>query len=183
MQKVHVFQTVKGGVGCTTTAIGFSAWLANETQEKVTLIAMTNDDASVSLTSTWQHGVEYLDCIGHSEMYVRDLVSTLEGHVVIDAGNAKIDFPKDWNTHIVVDNKYLSLRQVTMVRDYKDEYDSFVVTMHPDSALTLNDCRLVLGLPLFISVNWSTKTGRGMDAGLFPRSGDIRAYYPNLVVA
>lgn len=182
MKRVHVFHTVKGGVGCTTTAVGYACWLASETREPVTLVAVTNDDAKLVMYSGWQDKVNvivYDKTFDHLTTDVAEMV----GHVVIDAGYVTYATVRndDWAKHLVVENHYLCLRQMTMNENFrKGLYDDLVVLMSEGASLTLNDCSLVARLPIFLSVKRDEKTGRAVDAGLFPRLESLQDYRPNI---
>lgn len=187
MNRVHVFQSVKGGVGCTTSAVGFACWLANEKQENVTLIAL-NDDAVSVMSSEWAGKVRIIV----AESYLRtnrriaEMVDETQGYVVVDAGMGLDPYNDDnegWSRHLVTENHYLALRRSTLSKDYEN-YDDFVVLFDKEGALTKHDCKTVLRLPMFFSVDRSTAVARSVDAGLFPRNGDqLFLYYPEQVSA
>lgn len=185
MKKVNAFHTVKGGVGCTTTAVGYACWLASDTGQPVTLIALTNDDAKLVLDSKWENQVNVVVYDNTFDNLAGFIDETL-GYVVIDAGSTphlRSEW-SDWAKHLVVENHYLCLRQMTMSQAFGEKhYDDLVVLMSEGASLTLNDCSLVSKLPIFLSVDRNKDVARRIDAGLFPNPTDVRRYQPNLVGA
>lgn len=185
MKKVNAFHTIKGGVGCTTTAVGYACWLANETGQPVTLIALTNDDAKLVMDGKWANQVNvvvYDNTFDHLAGFIEETL----GYVVIDAGSTphlRSEW-SDWAKHLVVENHYLCLRQMTMSQEFGEKhYDDIVVVTSEGSALTLSDCSLVAKLPIFLSVERDKNIARRIDAGLFPNVSDTEKYQPNLVQA
>jgi cellulose biosynthesis protein BcsQ len=185
MKRVHVFQSVKGGVGCTTSAVGFACWLANEKQETVTLIAL-NDDAMSVLTNKSHVRVIVAEGAQRVNFNIVEMVNQTQGYVVVDAGTALDSFPddyEDWVRHLVTQNHYLALRRSTLFNSYT-EYDDVVVVMDKEGALSVGDCKMVLKLPMFFSVQRDPALARSIDAGLFPRDlGQVALFQPEQVSA
>lgn len=180
MNRVHVFQSVKGGVGCTTVATGFACWLASEYGTKVTVIGM-NDDAKVTLNQNMVDTVEATTC---DPFVLVSTVAMTDGPVVIDAGMTPLTLPSEWSKHLVTESHYVALRRAINAGDLLKTYDDMVVLHSPNGALTVADCAMVTKLPLFFSVERTPETARAVDAGLFPRHpGGAEEYRPVLVTA
>jgi cellulose biosynthesis protein BcsQ len=181
MNRVHVFQSVKGGVGCTTSAVGFACWLANQKGEKVTFIAL-NDDAESVLDRQYGEKVRIIVAEGAQKVNhnIVRMVSETDGYVVVDAGTELYPFNEGnegWLRHLVTENHYLALRRATF--DAKDGFDDFVLLCDTNSVLTKRDCMAVLRLPMFFSVDRTDSVSRSIDAGLFPRdAGQFCQYEP-----
>lgn len=185
MKRVHVFQSVKGGVGCTTSAVGFACWLAQEKRETVTLIAL-NDDAMSVLTDRSHVRIIVAEGAQKVNFRIVEMVNETQGYVVVDAGTALDSFPddyEDWVRHLVTQNHYLALRRSTLFNSYT-EYDDFVAVMDKEGSLSVGDCKMVLKLPMFFSVQRDPALARSIDAGLFPRDlGQVSLFQPEQVSA
>lgn len=177
MNKVHVFHSIKGGVGCSSNAVGFSCWLHSEFGEPVTLIDLSSD---LSLILSPNKGVEIISHEGKGIASLTDLVSVTEGYVVIDAGSKELNFREDWVNHLCIDNHYLSLSRAAKMNSSRS-YDDVVVLVDKEAALTVEDCVKVTRLPLFFSVDREISAGRSIDAGLFPTKTQISNYQPAMV--
>ncbi len=186
MKRVHVFQSVKGGVGCTTSAVGFACWLAQEKGDTVTIIAL-NDDAMSVLTHNNGH-VRIIVAEGsqRTNYCIRQMANETHGYVVVDAGTALYPFNEDnegWVRHLVTQNHYLALRRSSVYKDYEN-YDDFVAVMDKEGSLSVGDCKMVLKLPMFFSVQRDPALARSIDAGLFPRDlGQVSLFQPEQVSA
>jgi cellulose biosynthesis protein BcsQ len=185
MNRVHVFQSVKGGVGCTTSAVGFACWLANEKRETVTLIAL-NDDAMSVLTDRSHVRIIVAEGSQKTNYRIAEMANETHGYVVVDAGTTLDPFNddnEDWVRHLVTQNHYLALRRSTLHNDYEN-YDDFVAVMDKEGSLSVGDCKMVLRLPMFFSVQRDPALARSIDAGLFPRDlGQVSLFQPEQVSA
>ena len=169
MRKVDVFQTLKGGVGCTVSAVGYACALADKTGRKVTLICLQDDDAKSVMYTQYEDTVNIMV---YDKPFITDLVADVEAldtHVVIDAGSIPLKRNAEWATHLVVENHYLSLRRMTMTTDYKERFDDIVVVFDKGGALSLTDVTKVADLNVFLLINRDEKIARSVDAGLFPK--------------
>ena len=184
MKKVHVFRSVKGGVGCTVNAVGFASWLAKEYDEPVLVIGVNDDVKSVmsySATNVLKNiEVHVLDDL--SSYYLQTLVDDREsGYVVIDAGQAEMRFLEEWESHLCIQNHYLALRRaVNRLEGGLNEYDNIVVTVDTEAPLGVEDAKLVTRLPVFFAVARDAKIQRFVDAGMFPRVEHIDLFSPVL---
>lgn len=168
MRKVDVFQTLKGGVGCTVSAVGYACALADKTGRKVTLICLQDDDAKSVMYTKYE---DIVNIVVYDKPFT-DLVAdvdAMETHVVIDAGSIPLKRNAEWASHLVVENHYLSLRRMTMTLNYKERFDDLVLVYDKSAALSMSDVQKVSGLPIFLFINRDEKTARSVDAGLFPR--------------
>lgn len=179
MKKVHVFRGAKGGVGCTTISTGFACWLAETSGKPVTLVGLYNDDVlGILAGASWRDKVTAMSATP-SEVALK--VAETEGYVVVDAGSQHVFFPQEWSHHLVVDSHYLSLRRALQQGcEPKEQYADLAILHDEDSALSVQDCLNVTKLPLFLSVKRDSKTGRAVDAGLFPRLESLQDYRPNI---
>lgn len=183
MTNIHIFQSSKGGVGCTTSACGFATWLANQ-GETVTLIA-TSDDANAVITAP--HINLTIRVVENTMNAVEMAISKRSADttvVVVDAGVGLPNFEpaEGLYRHLAVDNHYLALRRAVQA-GAQSNYDDFVVLYDKESALSKGDCQLVLKLPMFFSVDRTDALARSIDAGLFPRFEQVNLYEPSVVSA
>lgn len=169
MRKVDVFQTLKGGVGCTVSAVGYACALADKTGRKVTLICLQDDDAKSVMDTKHEDIVNIVVYDKPLTDLVAD-VDALETHVVIDAGSIPLKRNAEWATHLVVENRYLSLRRMTMTLNYKERFDDLVLVYDKTGVLSMSDVQQVSGLKTFLLINRDEKIARSVDAGLFPRN-------------
>lgn len=169
MRKVDVFQTLKGGVGCTVSAVGYACALADKTGRKVTLICLQDDDAKSVMYTKYE---DIVNIVVYDKPFT-DLVAdvdAMETHVVIDAGSIPLKRNAEWASHLVVENHYLSLRRMTMTLNYKERFDDLVLVYDKSAVLSMSDVQKVSGLPIFLFINRDEKIARSVDAGLFPRN-------------
>jgi cellulose biosynthesis protein BcsQ len=192
MTNIHIFQSTKGGVGCTTSACGFASRLAQQ-GKRVNLIA-TDDDAHAVVTTP--HGnltITVVEKTANTITVVEKTANAVEmaiskrsvdtDIVVVDAGFGLPNFEraKGWSRHLVVENHYLCLRRGVQA-SASSNYEDFVLLYDKESALSKGDCQLVLKLPMFFSVDKSDAIARSIDAGLFPRGEQVHFYEPEGVV-
>jgi cellulose biosynthesis protein BcsQ len=179
MTNIHIFQSTKGGVGCTTSACGFASLLAQQ-GKRVTLIATSDDAHAVVTTPHANLTITVVDkTVNAVEMAIAKRSADTQT-VVVDAGFGMPYFERpneDWTRHLVVENHYLALRRAIQA-DAPSHYEDFVVLHDTQSALSKGDCRLVLKLPMFFSVDRSEALARSIDAGLFPRGEQVHLYEP-----
>lgn len=183
MTNIHIFQSTKGGVGCTTSACGFASLLAQQ-GKRVNLIA-TDDDAHAVVTTP--HGNLTITVVEKTANAVEMAISKRSidtDVVVVDAGFGLPYFERaeGWSRHLVVENHYLCLRRGVQATVHSN-YEDFVLVHDKESALSKGDCQSVLKLPMFFSVDKSDAIARSVDAGLFPRGEQVYLYESEGVVA
>ena len=176
--KTYTFHGSKGGVGCTTVASSVACLLAKPNTPTLLVDAGTNRDTyawlGVPTPSETTDPVEvqanlWVVCADTAQE-ILSLNLTTYAYVVVDAGQRPISlslFDGDERV-LVVRNDYLALRNaVTPDVRAPRNYTRAVVITEPERALTLQDCKSVLGIET-LPIEWLPALSRAIDAGLAP---------------
>lgn len=172
---IHTFNSPKGGTGCTTFASSTALLLAESGAPTLLVDAGINHDTYGWLAMVTPHDCKVIEnAIDNLDVVSVDSLDEYLAldfnnytHVVVDAGQSKIEIPfsddDDIKRTLVVRNDYLSLRN--SVSNGALQYDMALVILEPNRALNLRDCQTVLGIET-VAVEYSIDWARSIDAGL-----------------
>ncbi|MBM3302491.1 MAG: hypothetical protein FJY85_21375 [Deltaproteobacteria bacterium] len=172
--KTYTFHSKKGGVGCTTVASSVACLLAGQHKPTLLVDAGTNRDTYPWLGALTPTPSELADPVEvQSNLWVVCADTTEEilsldltpyAYVVVDAGQRSISLPLSEGDErvLVTRNDYLALRNAVATRL---DYTRAVLITEPERALTIQDCKNVLGVET-LPIEWLPALSRAIDAGL-----------------